>query len=174
MKLKEKMKFLINKSFFYDIEEIEIYKELLNKKVSDKQISKELADFVIDKLEYYIYSSSRGKKKYNFFNILIIILNGAITYMSSLNEENKEITFLSVLVTVIYSIISFMDYKTRWLNYRTVAEELEKVIRDFFVDSKKNSEVDIEKFIEKIDYIISLDTNNFKVYIENKEETFKE
>lgn len=63
------------------------------------------------------------------------------------------------------SLMFFMDFKIRWLKYRGIAEEIERLIREFY----SNESFTEKEFTNQIETLIELEKESWKDYVVNKD-----
>ncbi|MCR1950021.1 DUF4231 domain-containing protein [Clostridium sp. DSM 100503] len=143
------------------------YEKILDEIVSSNKLKKTSEDIIIYKLAYYIRKGNIGKFLYNFTNVVSIILGGIITILSSQTDSKNIffITIISVFLTMLTSLMFFMDFKIRWLKYRGIAEEIERLIREFY----SNESFTEKEFTNQIEILIELEKESWKDYVVNKD-----
>jgi hypothetical protein len=134
----------------------DLEKEDLGKKLNiDFYIEKR----VMNKIEFFRCLMHRDKKKYEHYQIVIIIIAGLISIVSSIFSWNHDLNqnllppFTAIsgaLVIAITSIVSFYKYQDRMINFKIALRSLERELCLFINRAGEYSDEQKGKDVEKI------------------------
>lgn len=115
---------------------------------------------------WYLRHAIFYKWLFKITSIINIILPAIVTLFNSLWNTDEfckwVVTVLSLVTSVLGAIISFLKAHDKWINYRTVAEQLQRELSIFIVGYGNYSQNKNERiFLEHIEAIMDKEQENW-------------
>ena len=130
-----------------------------------------------DQIEWYSKKSSQNKRYYQWFQWIIIVISTSLPGLILIIPAKWE--FITVLFSAILAIttaaIKTFRFQENWINYRTVAEALEKEKHYYNAGATEYATAENKKqlFVERVEALISRENSLWMVVHTKKEDEEK-
>ena len=135
-----------------------------------------------DQLNWYEKTAAKNKKKYKYFQWLLIIMSTATTIFAALQKcDNPYLHFMvlgsAALVTILSSALKTFQYQELWVSYRTTIEQLKPEIYYYQFNAGEYGREGVDKetlFVARIESILSKEHDAWPIFKKLKSPDGKE
>ncbi|MEM0993553.1 MAG: DUF4231 domain-containing protein [Bacteroidota bacterium] len=130
-------------------------------------------------INWFSNKSSKSKKNYITFRVIVIVLSVSIPFATGyVDEENigkyiaLAIGAAGVLIAALEGIESLLKYQENWVQYRVAAEALqrEKMLFHTKAGNYSSSTAPFRDFVVRVEQILGDENNRWQEYQTNKGE----
>ena len=127
-----------------------------------------------EQIKWYNKKSSQNKRYYQWFQWIIIVISSALPVLVAAMPARFELITisLSIILAITTSALKIFKFQENWLNYRTVAETLEKEKHYYNIGAIEYAAAEDKKqlFVERVEALISRENSLWMAAHRKKED----